>query len=70
METGKLSFDGCWARDVDLGKSTWDGKLGSQVSPGGAGGGWMMMQSRELRWELGDMFSSGADDDVGSSAGN
>jgi hypothetical protein len=49
VETRKLSFDGCWAKDVDLGKWTWDENVGSQVSSGGAGGVWMMMQSGELR---------------------
>lgn len=38
METGKLSFDGRWARDVDLGKWSWNGNVGSQGSPRGAGG--------------------------------
>lgn len=37
METGKVNFDGCWARDVDLGKWTWSANVGSQVSPSGAG---------------------------------
>lgn len=39
------SFDGCWIRDVDL----EHGNVGIQVSVGGAGEGWMMVQSREPR---------------------
>lgn len=68
MGTGELSFDGCWARDVDLGKWTWNGNVGSQLSPGVGGrgrGGWMMTQSRELRRELCEKSPSGGDDDVG-----